>query len=280
MDIIIAIVEAIVQGLTEFLPVSSSGHLALVQHFTGFSPDEATFLSAVVHLGTLVAVFIAFWERIKSLIIEFFDILKDVFTLKFSFKNMSDSRKMIIMLLVAIIPLFIILPIKSSYDALVLQGGLLLVGICFLITSLLLYISDRAVKGHKDIKDISYKNSLAIGIAQTFAVLPGISRSGSTIATGLLCGLSKQFAVEFSFILGIPAILGAGLISINDAIKTQQSIDILPVVIAFIVSAITGFLAIKMIKFIIKSNKFRVFAYYTGVLGILTIGMWIFDKFK
>lgn len=277
MSILSAIFQAIVQGLTEFLPVSSSGHLALVQHFTGVKPEDATFLSAIMHLGTLVAVFIAFRKLILSLIIEFFSMLKDIFTGKFKFKNMNEHRRMIVMLFVSLIPLFVILPFKDYYDALVAKGSLAFLGLCFIITSVLLYLSDRCVKGTKTAKDMTYKNALTIGVAQGVAILPGISRSGSTVAASLLCGLSKKYAVQFSFILGIPAILGGGLIEIKNAVETKANIETLPIIIGFIVSAVVGFFAIKMIAWIIKTEKFKIFAYYTLALGITVIGISIYE---
>lgn len=279
MSILSAILQAIVQGLTEFLPVSSSGHLMLVQHFTNVEASEGTFLSAIMHLGTLVAVFIAFRKTIWHLIREFFLMLKDIFTGKFHFKQMNDYRRMIFMLLVSLIPLFIILPFKGYYDSLVEQGSLIFLGICFVLTSILLYVSDRCVKGHKTAKDMKWTDALTIGIAQGVAVLPGVSRSGSTVAASLVCGLSKKYAVQFSFILGIPAILGAGLLEIKDAITANASIEILPVVIGFFLSAITGLLAIKLVNWLIKSEKFKIFAYYTLALGAVVIGIGIFDLF-
>lgn len=277
MSILSAIIQAIVQGLTEFLPVSSSGHLALVQHFTNVQPKDATFLSAIMHLGTLVAVFIAFRKTVLHLIVELFAMIKDIFTGKFKFKNMNEYRRMIIMLFVALIPLFIILPLKGYYDALIAKGSLAFLGLCFIITSVVLYLSDKCIKGTKTAKNMTYKNAVAIGIAQGIAVLPGISRSGSTVATSMLCGLSKKFAIQFSFILGIPAILGGGLLEIIDTAKSQSSIEWLPVIIGFVVSTITGFFAIKMIAWIIKSDKFKIFAYYTMALGAVVLGIAIYE---
>ncbi len=276
MSILSAILQAVVQGLTEFLPVSSSGHLTLVQHFTNVQPEDATFLSAIMHLGTLVAVFIAFRKTILKLIIEFFTMLRDLFTGKFRIKGMNGYRRMILMLILSLVPLFIILPFKGYYDELVAQSNLIFLGGCFLLTSILLYISDRCVKGKKDEKSMKARDALIIGTAQGIAVLPGVSRSGSTVAASLICGLSKKFAVQFSFILGIPAILGAGLVEIKDAIEMQASIEWLPVLIGFIVSAITGLFAIKMVNWLIKSEKFRIFAYYTMILGVVVIGLGIY----
>lgn len=277
MSIINAIFQAIVQGLTEFLPVSSSGHLALIQHFTNVESSDATFFSAILHLGTLVAVFIAFRKTIWNLILEFFRMIGDLFTGKFHWKDMGEYRRMILMLLVSMLPLFVILPFKGYYDTLVAKSGLIFLGICFLATSVVLYLSDKCVKGKKTGATMKCGDALTIGIAQGIAVLPGISRSGSTVSASLLCGLSKKFAVQYSFILGIPAILGAGLLEIKDAVAMQAEIQWGPVLIGFAVAAVTGFLAIKMVAWLIKSEKFRIFAYYTLILGLIVIGIGIYE---
>ncbi|MEG2814516.1 MAG: undecaprenyl-diphosphate phosphatase [Oscillospiraceae bacterium] len=192
---------------------------------------------------------------------------------------MNEYRRMIIMLLVSTMPLFVLLPFKKYYDSLIEIGNMGFLGLCFLITSVLLWLSDKCVKGKTNAKNMTYKNALTIGIAQGVAILPGISRSGSTVATSLLCGLSKRYAVQFSFILGIPAILGGGLIEIKDSIKSGISIEIMPIIVAFLVSALTGLFAIKFISYIIKSDKFKYFAYYTMAIGVFAVGVGIYDIF-
>lgn len=277
MSILSAVFQAIVQGLTEFLPVSSSGHLALIQYFLGVEAENATFLSAVMHLGTLVAVFIAFRKTIINLIFEFGYLIVDIFKGKFRAKTMNQYRRMIILLITATLPLLVILPFKDGYDSLIRRGGLAFTGLCFIITSVVLYISDRCSRGTKTIKTMRYRDAIAIGIAQGIAVLPGISRSGSTVAASMIFGLSKKSAVQFSFILGIPAILGGGILELTDVIGTGVKLEILPILIGFVVSAITGLFAIKMISWLIKTDKFKIFAYYTMAIGAVTIGISIFD---
>lgn len=279
MSILSAIIQAIIQGLTEFLPVSSSGHLALVQHFTNVSPEEGTFLSVVMHLGTLTAVFIAFRKTILSLIVEFFRMLKDIFTRNFHFKGMNEHRRMLIMLIVATIPLCFLLPFYGNLKIFINSPSMLFLGICFIVTSILLYLSDKVIKGKKTGKDMKYRDAIAIGVTQCVATLPGISRSGSTVATSMICGLSKKYAVQFSFILGIPAILGAGVMEVKDAVTNGLSIDVFPVILGFVISAVTGFFAIKMVAWLIKSDKFKIFAYYTLIVGAITLGIGVFDLF-
>ena len=273
MSIFEAIIQGVLQGITEFLPVSSSGHLALFQHFSKVEAESSGFIMALLHLGTLVAIFVAFRETIWALIKEALSMLKDIFTLRFTLKQMNDERKMIVMLIVATLPLVILYPFKSVYDSIVAKGGLLLLGLCFLYTSAILFISDRRDNGKKTVREMSYGNALFIGLFQGIALFPGISRSGSTIGSSLIAGFSKDFAVKFSFILGIPAILGGCLVEIKEAMETSVPVEILPMVIGFVVAAIVGYLSIKMIDWLVKTDKYKVFAYYTLVVGIITLGI-------
>ena len=273
MSILNAIFQAIVQGLTEFLPVSSSGHLSLVQHFTGVSGESGLFFSIMLHLGTLIAVFIAFWPTIKRLIVEFFLMLGDIFRGRFKLKELNPYRRMILLLIVSLIPLIpAYLLLNDFYAGLATDNSILAEGICFLITAALLFLADRRMDGHKTAKNMRYADAVAIGIAQAIAPLPGVSRSGSTISTGLMCGLKKEYAVKFSFIMGIPAVLAANLVELGDAVKEgTQGIGIGTLIIGVVVSAVVGFLAIKMVQWLLKENKFKIFAYYTLILGAIVI---------
>ena len=273
MSILNAIFQAIVQGLTEFLPVSSSGHLSLVQHFTGVSGESGLFFSIMLHLGTLIAVFIAFWPTIKRLIVEFFLMLGDIFRGRFKLKELNPYRRMILLLIVSLIPLIpAYLLLNDFYAGLAADNSILAEGICFLITAALLFLADRRMDGHKTAKNMRYADAVAIGIAQAIAPLPGVSRSGSTISTGLMCGLKKEYAVKFSFIMGIPAVLPANLVELGDAVKEgTQGIGIGTLIIGVVVSAVVGFLAIKMVQWLLKENKFKIFAYYTLILGAIVI---------
>ncbi len=275
MSLLEAIIQGIVQGVTEFLPVSSSGHLALYQHFTGMAPESSTFVIAVLHLGTLFAVFIAFYKTIWELIKEAFSMLGDIFTLKFTFKNPNLNRKMIFMLIAATVPLLILIPFKSYYDHIVQQGSLVILGACFLFTSAVLFLADRKDHGKKAIKEMKYGNALFIGMFQALAIFPGVSRSGSTISSSLIAGFSKEFAVKFSFILGIPAILGGSLVEIKDALEVGSHLEILPMTVGFIAAALSGFLSIKAIAWLVKTDKYKVFAIYTLIVGLATLALGI-----
>ena len=153
---------------------------------------------------------------------------------------------------------------------------MLFLGCCFLYTSAILFIADRKDSGNKGIKEMKYKNALIIGIFQGIALLPGVSRSGSTISSSLFTGFSKEFAVKFSFVLGIPAILGGCLVEMKDAFEANVTIEMVPMVVGFVVSAVVGYLSIKMINWLVKTDKYRIFAYYTLAVGVMSIaiGIW------
>ena len=276
------IIQAIVQGLTEFLPISSSGHLSLVAHFTGHTGESATLLLVVLHLGTLVAVFIAFWNTIWALIKEFFIMIKDIFTGKFKWKEMNPERRMIMMLIISCIPLifFYIPELKWSFFSNIGNDkDILIEGFCFLYTAILLFMATRCKSGKKTAGDIKAKDAVTVGIFQCIALLPGISRSGSTISAGLFRGLDRETAVKYSFILGIPPILAGALVEIKDAVgEGMANTNILYLIIGFVIAAIVGFLSIKLIELLLKSDKFIIFSAYTLILGIAVIIIAIIER--
>ncbi len=270
MGVIEAIFQAIIQGLTEFLPVSSSGHLSLFQHFTGNDGEGALMFSAILHLGTLVAVFVAFWDTIKALIIEFFNLCSDIIHGKFSFKKMNGERNMIFMIILStamLIPFFIF---KGFFEGFAEDVSIFAEGVCFLYTACILILSDKCAKGTKKPKDIKVNDAVTVGFFQGIALLPGVSRSGSTISSGLFSGFSRETAVRYSFILGIPAILGGCVLEVGDAVKEGITFEA-SYVIGFVVAAIVGLMAIKMVSWLVKSDKFKYFGYYTAVLGVVVI---------
>ena len=272
MGYINAIFQAIIQGLTEFLPVSSSGHLSLYQHFTGNSGEGALMFSAILHLGTLVAVFVAFRKTIFALIKELGVLIKDIFTGKFKWKEMNGERRMIIMIIVStacLIPFYLF---KDWFTGIAEDASIFAEGICFLYTAGILYMSDRCIKKNKVAKDITAKDAVTVGFFQGIALLPGVSRSGSTISAGLFTGFLRSTAVQYSFILGIPAILGGCLLEVKDAVETNAtSVSIGQCAVGFIVAAFVGICAIKLVDWLVKSDKFKIFAYYTFGLGVIVL---------
>ena len=217
-----AIIQGLIQGFTEFLPVSSSGHLSLYQYFTGTSSEEALLFSVMLHFGTLAAVIIAFWPTVWQLLIEFLSIFADLFTGKLFKGYPKPYRRMLYFLMLSCVPLLVVPFVQDFIEGFSTDNSIIAEGCFFLITALLLTLADRAVKGIKTARSMTAQDSVAIGVAQVFATLPGISRSGSTISAGLLMGLDRSFAVSYSFILGLPAILAAGLLDVKDILETGE----------------------------------------------------------
>ncbi|MDR2559294.1 MAG: undecaprenyl-diphosphate phosphatase [Oscillospiraceae bacterium] len=278
MDYLYIIFKAVVQGITEFLPVSSSGHLLVFGHF--FEPREDSLLLIIVlHLGTLVAVFIAFRDIVFGMIKEFFLTIADIFTGKFKWSKMNDNRKMLFMTIIAtslLLPVYLFA--KDYVTAPVKSGDIIFTGSAFIFTAILLFISDACVKGIKTGKNMKITDAVTIGLFQCVALFPGVSRSGSTITGGLLCGFSKQTAVAFSFMLSIPAILGGGLLEMREAFQGDIVLNYPELLIGFVVSAAVGFLAIKLVKIIAQKEKFKIFGIYTAILGMLCIAWGILEN--
>lgn len=289
MTILEGILQGILQGLTEFLPVSSSGHLSLFQHFSGLDGKGAATMTIVFHLGTLVAVFIAFWGKIKLLILEAFRLLGDIFTLKFKWKTMNPERRMIMMIIVSILPLFGFYIFRNFFRALEEDTDILVEGFAFLYTSALLFLSTKvssqnengahyAAAKSKTAGETTVPAALTIGIFQGIALVPGISRSGSTISAALFTGMKREDAVEYSFILGIPVILASAVVELGDASSAEISANLLPLLLGFAAAAVSGYFAIRLIKMLVVNDKFRIFAWYTLVLGIVVIGLGLYEN--
>ena len=275
-----AIIQGLIQGFTEFLPVSSSGHLSLYQYFTGTSSEESLLFSVMLHFGTLAAVIIAFWPTVLQLLIEFFSIFADLFPGKLFKGYPKPYRRMLYFLMLSCVPLLVVPFVQDLIEGFSTDNSIIAEGCFFLVTALLLTLADRAVKGIKTARSMTAQDSVAIGVAQVFATLPGISRSGSTISAGLLMGLDRSFAVSYSFILGLPAILAAGLLDVKDILETGElGIPIGPALVGMAVALVAGLLSIKLVKYLVSSDKFGIFAWYTLVLGVLVLGIGISEQF-
>ncbi len=279
MSIIKAIILGIVQGVTEFLPISSSGHLSLFQHFLNVDGEGSLLFSVLLHLGTLIAVFVVFHKTIFELVVDAFGLVKDIFTGKFKFKQLQGKKKMLVMFVFSCIPLLLLLlPVGNDMKLMDVLGGLseddsiLLEGFCFLFTGCLLLSSTYISKKKTLNREVNTLDSFAIGIAQVFAAgFPGISRSGSTISTGMICGVSKEYMVEYSFILGIPAIIVANAVELKDAVETGAQLELLPTVIGVLVAAVVGVACIKLLQWILKKDMWKYFGFYCLVIGVFTI---------
>lgn len=282
-----AIVLGILQGAAEFLPISSSGHLVIVKEVLGVDLENGgMFFDVMLHLGTLVAIFIAFWKDIQRLIIEGLHICADVFrNLFIFFSNLvgkekkkyykvvrSSYRKLVVLIIVSTIPTGILGILLS--DVIEAAGTMILVpGVCLLITAMFLVIADLVEPGQKRPKETTYANAGLIGVAQGLATMPGISRSGTTITACLLCGLDKKFAVKYSFIMSIPAVMGAAVLELKDfgSLKLSQQ-DVVSCIIATVVAAVVGYLSICFMMRLIRGKKYKYFAIYCAVVGCIAIG--------
>lgn len=272
MDIIQAIILGIVQGLTEFLPVSSSAHLVFMTDILGL-PQNVAF-DTLLHIGTLVAVVGYFWRDIIHIISSFISSLIDIFRGKFR-DGLEETpfKKLSWLLIVGTIPAGLMgILLEKQFEA--LFNSVIYVGFFLIITGLLLWGAERVKPGEKEVKDISFKNALVIGVAQGIAIAPGISRSGATIAAGLFSGLNRELAARFSFLLSIPAILGAALVQTKDITSVDASAAVM--IAGFISATIFGYIAIKLLLKIIRERTLMIFAYYCWIVGIIAIILSLF----
>ncbi len=215
MSLLSSILLGLIQGLAEFLPISSSGHLAIAEHFLGQAGVPATpdFFDVLLHLGTLVAVFAAYWQDIRDMIVELIDGVRDL--VRGTTPNpIPPARRMILLIIVGTLPLFVVLPVKDLVEG--LSGNIYFVAGALIVTGFLLFASDRVKKGRKTERSAKLLDVLLVGIAQAIATCPGISRSGTTITAGCFVGFDRKFAVRFSFLLSIPAVLGANILTLKD----------------------------------------------------------------
>lgn len=296
MNIFEAIVLGAVQGLTEFLPVSSSGHLAIFQHFFGLNDNNLSF-NVMLHVGTLTAVCAVYWRLFLRLIKSFFMILKKVFTGKFKWSEMDADENLVMMLIIGLLPLFLLflpigggMKIKDLADKWNSDGYLIITSISLLVTSFLLVIGINAnrkttilYKSHGKLRadgagrrKLNPVDAVFIGLFQAVAaIFPGISRSGSTLTAGELRKINKQRALDYSFVLGTPAIIAAALLEGKDALfpadGSAVSIEFFPTLIGIITSAIVGFLAIRLFKWLLSTNRMYYFVLYTAGAGIICL---------
>lgn len=267
MTVFQAFFQGVIQGLTEFLPVSSSGHLSVAAHFFGIE-GAGTAFSVFLHLGTLAAVIFAFFPRVKELFFEFFRMIADIFTGKFSWKNASPTRKMLLMMILSLVPLLFVYPFKDAVSSLSEDGDVVVEGFCFIYTALLLLLAQYTAKRTEEpANEVGPGRALYIGFMQAIALLPGVSRSGSTIGAGMISGVDRRFMVEYSFILSIPVIVAAGISETKDAFVNGINVGVFPLIVGIATAAVVGWLAIKMLSWMINNDKLWVFSIYLFLLG-------------
>ena len=268
MDILQAIIIGLVQGLTEFLPVSSSAHLIFAQQALGVT-DVGLAFDVLLHVGTLVAVIGYFYNDIINMIKGFLLSLLDLKDGNFISEVKKDPYKKLAWLtILATIPVGVVGVLFNDAVEAMFQG-LTVPAFLLLITGTLLYISQRMNRGRIDVRNMGVKEALIMGCGQAVAVLPGLSRSGTTIATGLFAGLDKEFAAKFSFILSIPAILGAAVFQLKDL--SGGNVEIGACIAGFIVAVISGYFAISVLLKIIREKSLDIFAYYCWIVGLVVL---------
>ena len=262
----------IVQGLTEFLPVSSSGHLAILKNIFGMNFDDSILFTLILHLGSLVAVFIIYHKDIKDLFISFFTMMKKIFTGNFRYNRLTHGERFVILVFIATLPLIVGALINKHIE--VVAGYTKLIGLFLIINAVILFFSDMIQAGDITEKTAAPPNALFVGLSQLIAIAPGVSLSGSTITGGLLCGFTRQFAVKFSFIMSIPAILGANVFKIADFAKSGAKITgtmAASCAAGFILAFITGIIAIVAINIISRKKNFFIFAVYCFIIGVASL---------
>lgn len=272
MNIIQAIILGLVQGIAEFLPISSSGHLKIMERLLGVSNVEANFMffDVMLHFGTLIAVLLAYRKEIAEILSEFLCMCH----LRRSENGKSaPTRRLIIFIVVSMLPLVLILPFKGLIESLGSGAhGLVFVGVMLITTGMLLYFSDRFTKGKKDEKSMTIVDAVLIGAAQAIAVVPGLSRSGTTITVGTMRGLDRPFAVKFSFLMSIPTVLGATLLEVVDVCKTGLGgISFWVCLIGMVVAGVSGYFAIRLLKMIAERRKFGGFAFWCWGAGLFAL---------
>ncbi|MDO5539889.1 MAG: undecaprenyl-diphosphate phosphatase [Eubacteriales bacterium] len=285
MSIIQAIFLGFVQGITEFLPVSSSGHLSIIKNLLDINTDGGLLFDVLLHFGTMVAVIVAFRKDIGRMIAETLRMIRDIIynigIMKHNHKEQdakryrkivhNNYRKFVMLVIISTIPTAII-----GYSARELvsiaEQTLIVPGVCLILTAGLLLVADVVESDKKIPKDITYTNSFMIGVAQGLSTLPGLSRSGTTIAACLISGFDRRFAVKYSFIMSVPAILGAVILECGDLGKyTVTMPQIFIYLLGSVIAGVTGFICIKKMLVVVRKKKFKGFAVYCLIVGIIAI---------
>ena len=275
MNYIFSIAMGFLQGVAEFLPISSSGHLTLFQYF--FSPEQNPeeldmLFTILLHFGTLISVCVYYWRDIIDMIREFFLGISDLFSRRGSHEGRPpEARRLVLMIIVGTLPLFAVLLVKDTVDA--AFSNVTFVSAALIATGFLLFFSDRMAKGRKTARTATILDALLVGCAQAVGTLPGISRAGSTISAGMLCGFDRTFAVRFSFLLSLPAVLGANILEIADAVQAG-GVDMsrLPMyIVGMVVAGVVGYFAIRLVNLLANKGKFGAFAYYCWAVGIVSL---------
>lgn len=266
-----SVVLGLVQGVAEFLPISSSGHLTLFQHFFGLQEPDNLF-NVLLHFATLLAVCVYYFRDVVEMIAEFFRAVAALCSRKRQGKEIPEARRMVLLVIVGTLPLFAVLLIKDYVEA--LGASPVFVSCALLVTGCILFLSDRMAGGRKTARNATIKDVLLVGVAQGLATIPGLSRSGCTISTGMAMGFDRKFAVRYSFLMSLPAVLGATILEVKDVLELEGGIaaDLLPkYLLGMVVAGVVGYFAIRLVNLLAAKGKFGAFAYYCWAAGITAL---------
>ncbi len=272
MSILDAVILGIVQGVAEFLPISSSGHLAILHNLFNMSDlgSSHMFFDVLLHFGTLIAICFMYWTDIKAMFTQTADMLAGRTVDEAGHRRRFPQARMFMLIIAATLPLVLILPVHKYIEA--LSNSTVFVGIALVLTGCMLLVSDKMSRGTKTEKNMLFTDALIIGLCQCVATLPGLSRSGTTITAGIATGHDRSYAVKFSLLMSIPAVLGATLLELVDAIKTGIDPKLIPAYLFGMIAAmISGVLSIGLLRMIARKTRFGGFSYYCWVVGVLTI---------
>ena len=257
MTYFMSILMGIIQGVAEFLPISSSGHLALFQTFFGMEnmEEKYMFFTVLLHFGTLSSVCLVYLG------------IAALAGRKDTGVAPPPARRMVMLIIIATVPLFVMVFLQDAVNQ--LFSNSIMVSCALLATGFILFFSDRMARGHKTAKNATVADALIVGCGQALAVIPGLSRSGTTISVGMMRGFDRAFAVRFSFLMSLPAVLGANVLEIKDALASNFPIEELPMyLVGVAVSAVVGYFAIRLVKSLSDKGKFGKFAYYCWAVGL------------
>ena len=260
-------VLGVLQGVAEFLPISSSGHLTLFQHFFSLEEPDQLF-NILLHFATLLAVCVVYWNDIWEMIVEFFSFFGDLFSRSPRRGNPPEARRLVLLIIVGTLPLFLVLPIEDKVEA--LGNNPVFVSCALLVTGCILFLSDRMARGRKTARNATLTDVLLVGVAQGFATVPGLSRSGCTISAGMLRGFDRSFAVRYSFLMSLPAVLGATLLKVIKTVQENQPLEegLLPkYLLGMVIAAVVGYFSIHLVNLLASRGKFGAFAYYCWIAG-------------
>lgn len=271
MTITEGILLGLIQGLAEFLPISSSGHLAILQYVFGIKGEQVLSFAVLLHFGTLVSLFAVYYKDIWQLILELIATIKDLLTGKGLGMKNNETRRLGVMILVATVPTAMIgLLFNDFFEG--LYHSLTAIGIALLITGTILWLVERMKPKGKSLREMTLLDAILVGLFQSVAIAPGISRSGATIVGSLFTGLNRPFAVKFAFLISIPSIMGAVILEAPDAFAYGIDSSILvPILAGVVVAAVSGFLAIKTMIRLVSNRTLHLFSYYTWAVGILVL---------